>query len=246
MPPRLIDADLELERKFACSRAADLDAAAEMFQSLSVDIRLTNRYTSALHYYDTADLDLRQSGVILRTLDANPPHYSSRVQIKSAQSGDNGLMRRTEHNLAVSADGLQLQDLKGHAALAFLQAARKKPYQHWFTTLTDRREIRAMFAINGKAVMIECALDRFRYYRPGETAAFHRGCELEIELKQKYSDPSLTAAEAEAVLAAVGQMLRAAVPGLKPTSSSRADRGFAALARKAGDSRCVATKKPAP
>jgi inorganic triphosphatase YgiF len=159
MPQPQIDADLEIESKFACQRASDLDLAAEAFRSISREIRKTNRYTSALHYYDTAALDLRGQGVILRTLDANPPHYDSRVQIKSAQQGTGGMMQRTEHNLPVSGNGLKLDDLKGHAALAFLKAAKGRAYQHWFTTLTDRREIRAMFAINGKDVMIECDFD---------------------------------------------------------------------------------------
>lgn len=235
--------DLELELKMTAAAPWVLNKAHEVFVFNCDEITRKQRYTSHLHYYDTNDLRLRNSGVLLRTLDANAPFFGSRIQIKTAGVAAGEALARSEFNLAARKNGLRLRDIKGHPATDLLTVAKGKSYKHWFTTVTQREELRGIFTVNGKRVMIECALDQVTYHRGDNNYIFRTGCEIELEVKQAYSDPALTAADAQAALAHVAQLMRASLPHLKVTTASRADLGFGDLAGIKGDSR-AATPKP--
>lgn len=221
----------EIEMKFTAAAPWVLNKADEIFLLSADEPKARRQYTSHLHYYDTPKLTLRKHGVLLRTLDANEPHFNSRIQIKTAgRANPNSLMIRTEFNLSASGNGLRLQDIKGHPANAFLNPAKRSALKHWFTTVTNRTELRAIYVIGGKNVMIECALDHVVFQRAADNMQFRSGCEIELEVKTKYSDPTLTDAEAQAAIRHVANIMLRALPHLKVTTKSRADLGFGDLA----------------
>lgn len=234
----------EIEIKFTAAAPWVLHKADEIFLLASDEPKARRQYRSHLHYYDTPDLKLRQHGVLLRTLDANEPHFNSRIQIKTAGRANPGsLMIRTEFNLSAKGNGLRLQDIKGHPANAFLKPAKRANLKHWFTTVTDRTELRAMYVVDGKHVMIECALDQVTFERADNRHVFRTTCEIELEVKTKYSDPTLTDAEAQAAVQHVAAIMTRALPHLKVNTKSRADAGFGDLAGKKADSRPRPTQK---
>lgn len=234
----------EIEMKFTAAAPWVLNKADEIFLMSADEPKARRRYTSHLHYYDTPKLTLRKHGVLLRTLDANEPHFNSRIQIKTAgRANPNSLLIRTEFNLAAKADGLRLQDIKGHRALSFLSPAKRSDLKHWFTTVTDRTELRAIYVVGGKKVMIECALDQIVFQRADDRHEFRSACEIELEVKAKYSDPTLTDAEAQGAIRHVANIMTKALPHLKVNTKTRADAGFGDLAGKAADSRPKRTKK---
>ena len=224
----------EIEMKFTAAAPWVLHKADEIFLMNADEPKARRRYTSHLHYYDTPKLKLRQHGVLLRTLDANEPHFNSRIQIKTAgRANPNSLMIRTEFNLSAQGNGLRLQDIKGHPANAFLNPVKRSSLKHWFTTVTDRTELRAIYVVGGKSVMIECSLDQIIFQRADDNMQFRSGCEVELEVKTKYSDPTLTDAEAQAAIRHVANIMVKALPHLKVNTQSRADMGFGDLSPKA-------------
>lgn len=237
MTSPMLDKDQEVEIKLSASAPWVLHRAYEIFVAGCDEMARVKRYTSHLHYYDTNDLRLRNSGVMLRTLDASQPHFGSRIQIKTAGVMQGDTLARSEFNLAARKDGLRLSDIKGHPATALLDTAKGKRYKHWFTTVTKREELRGFFTVNGKRVMIECALDQVTYQRGDNQHIFRTGCEIELEVKQAYSDPTLTAAEAQVALTQVAALMRQSLPHLKVVTASRADYGFGDLVARTGDSR---------
>lgn len=234
----------EIEMKLTAAAPWVLHKADEIFLTMADEPKARRRYTSHLHYYDTPKLTLRKHGVLLRTLDANEPHFDSRIQIKTAgRANPNSLLIRTEFNLAAKGNGLRLQDIKGHTANSFLKPAKRSALKHWFTTITDRTELRAIYVVGGKRVMIECALDQVVFRRADTGHEFRSACEIELEVKTKYSDPTLTDAEAQAAVRHVANIMSRALPHLKVNTKSRADAGFGDLAGKMADSRPATTKK---
>lgn len=237
-----LPATQEIEMKLDARAPWVLNKADEIFFQVCDEVKLRRRYTSQLHYYDTTDLRLRKNGVLLRTLDANQPHYGSRIQIKTAGSTNNGTLTRTEFNLAASGNGLRLKDIEGHPATELLAPVGRRRLKHWFTTSTDRTELRAYFNVDGKKVLIECALDNITYQRGDNLHVFRTGCEIELEVKTAYSDPTLTAEEADKALKHVAGLLKDALPHLTAITQSRADAGFGDLAPAQADSRSLQAK----
>ena len=224
----------EIESKFEIPSLSDMRHLESCFNAASADLRRERYYRTVMRYCDAEDLALYTGGTVLRTMDASLPYFiNPEIFVKTKGVVDaSGILTREEYQAHMSTNALDMTVLKNPRPIALLEPAKGRSLTEHFNTVVERHHISRSFAIDGKTVTVDLALDEVWYVEKASGDILRHAYEMEVEFEEELSDAGVTQEEARKAVRQVGDALRSQVPGLRPIEESRADTGYRLVAEK--------------